>query len=137
LIAEREYLNGMDIRRNGDYGEIGKIKPIPHRKSVSRLSKGPDRPPRRPGPKPEFNAMAAAEKAAVTAVESQLCEPLRADGPPLGFEFDPLPPHAFEELAMTEVPHTAGVNREDGSENYSERTALQSQCNMDHVLTEK
>lgn len=137
LIAEHEHLFGMDICRNGGYGDVEKIKPVPHRKSASRLPKDPDRPLQRPGPKPKFNAMAAAERAAVTAVESQLCGPLRADGPPLGFEFDPLPPHAFEDLAMTEVPHTAGVYREDGSENYSERTALQSQCNMDHELTEK
>lgn len=39
--------------------------------------------------------MAKAEAAAIAAVEAQLGEPLREDGPPLGFEFDPLPPGAF------------------------------------------
>jgi len=39
--------------------------------------------------------VAKAEAAAIAAVEAQLGEPLREDGPPLGVEFDPLPPGAF------------------------------------------
>lgn len=39
--------------------------------------------------------MAKAEATAIAAVEAQLGEPLREDGPPLGVEFDPLPPGAF------------------------------------------
>lgn len=35
------------------------------------------------------------------------------------------------------VPYSAGVSREDGSENYSERTALQSKWTLDHELAEK
>jgi len=112
LIAEHEHTNGMDIPSNGGYVGAEQIKPVPNKKSAPRLPKDPDRPPRRPGPKPKFNTLAAAERAAaeraaaeraaVTAVESQLCGPVRADGPPLGFEFDPLPPRAFQELPTTE-----------------------------------
>ena len=102
LIAEHKHTNGMDVPTNGGYGEIEKMKPGPKRKSGPRLLKDPNRPPQRPGPKPKFNAMAAAERAAIAAVESQLCGPLREDGPPLGFEFDPLPPRAFTELPITE-----------------------------------
>lgn len=36
-----------------------------------------------------------AELRAIAFVEAQLGEPLRADGPILGLEFDPLPPDAF------------------------------------------
>lgn len=39
--------------------------------------------------------VAKAEAAAIAAVEAQLGEPLREVGPPLGLEFDPLPPGAF------------------------------------------
>lgn len=102
LIAEHKHTNGMDAPSNGGYGELERTKPGPKRKSGPRLPKDPNRPPQRPGPKPKFNAMAAAERAAITAVESQLCGPLRDDGPPLGFEFDPLPPRAFTELPITE-----------------------------------
>ena len=42
--------------------------------------------------------MAKAEAAAIAAVEAQLGEPLREDGPPLGVEFDPLPPGAFSTI---------------------------------------
>jgi len=35
------------------------------------------------------------------------------------------------------VPYTAGVSKEGGSENYSERTALQSKWSIDHELMEK
>ena len=38
--------------------------------------------------------------AAIAAVEAQLGEPLREDGPPLGLEFDPLPPGAFSTNGM-------------------------------------
>lgn len=97
LIAEHDHTNGMAVPV-----EVEKTKLVPKRKSASRLPKDLDRPPRRPGPKPKFNVMAASERAAIIAVESQLCGPLREDGPPLGFEFDPLPPRAFQELPMTE-----------------------------------
>ncbi|XP_024396791.1 homeobox-DDT domain protein RLT1 isoform X1 [Physcomitrium patens] len=136
LIAENEYTNGMDVASNGGYRDSEKIMPGPKRRGGPRIPKDPNRPPRRPGPKPKFNAMAAAERAAIMAVESQLCGPLREDGPPLGFEFDPLPPRAFTELPMTEVPHTAGGSRDGGSENYSERTALQSKWSKELELAE-
>lgn len=42
--------------------------------------------------------VAKAEAAAIAAVEAQLGEPLREDGPPLGVEFDPLPPGAFTSM---------------------------------------
>jgi len=102
LIAEHEYTNRMVGPCNDSYAEVGKIKASPNRKSAPRLPKDPTKPPRRPGPKPKFNAIAAAERAAVSAVESQLCGPLREDGPPLGFEFDPLPPRAFQEFLILE-----------------------------------
>lgn len=137
LIAEREHTNGMDGSNNGGYGGLERMKPGPKRKNGPRLPKDPNRIPRRPGPKPKINAMAAAERAAIAAVESQLSGPLRDDGPPLGFDFDPLPPRAFTELPMTEAPHTAGVSREGGSENFSERASMQSKWAKDLELAEK
>ncbi|XP_024384482.1 homeobox-DDT domain protein RLT1 [Physcomitrium patens] len=136
LIAEHEHTNGMDAANNGGYGELEKVKPGPKRRGGPRVPKDPNRPPRRPGPKPKFNAMAAAERQAIIAVESQLCGPLREDGPPLGFEFDPLPPRAFTELPITEVPHNAGVSRDGGSESYSERTALQNKWTKEVEITD-
>lgn len=44
---------------------------------------------------PLLSKVAKLEAAAIAAVEAQLGEPLREDGPPLGLEFDPLPPGAF------------------------------------------
>jgi hypothetical protein len=137
LIAEHEYTNRMVGPCNGSYAEVGKIKASPNRKSAPRLPKDPTKPPRRPGPKPKFNAIAAAERVAVSAVESQLCGPLREDGPPLGFEFDPLPPRAFQEFLILEAPFNAELSREGGSENYNERTAWQSKWTMEHELVEK
>ena len=51
---------------------------------------------------------AEAERAAIMAVEAQLGEPLREDGPPLGLEFDPLPPGAFSTngTSLTLSSHT-------------------------------
>ncbi|PRQ32821.1 putative transcription factor Homobox-WOX family [Rosa chinensis] len=66
------------------------------------------------------------ENAAITAVKRQLGRHFREDGPPLGVEFDPLPPGAFESPIMDPVqepsiggdaagldsPDTSGVKRQ-------------------------
>jgi len=60
----------------------------------------------RPNPEPEaFISTEANELVAIAAVEMQLCEPLREDGPPLGIEFDTLPPGAFQDFTRTKGLH--------------------------------
>lgn len=101
-----EHMNGGAVEvHNGGHQEPVKNKPGPKRKpgpKGPRVPRDPSKPPRKPGPKPKINAQAAAERAAILAVESQLCGPLQEDGPPLGFEFDPLPPGAFQEHLTSE-----------------------------------
>ncbi|CAA0805852.1 Homeodomain-like superfamily protein [Striga hermonthica] len=48
------------------------------------------------GPAGYLKVKARVENAAITAVKMQLGKHCREDGPPLGVEFDPLPPGAFE-----------------------------------------
>ncbi|KAG0573424.1 hypothetical protein KC19_VG177600 [Ceratodon purpureus] len=55
--------------------------------------------------------VAKTEAAAIAAVEAQLGEPLREDGPPLGVEFDTLPPGAFS--ANAQVPLEPGPALEE------------------------
>jgi hypothetical protein len=56
----------------------------------------------RPNPELEvFTSTEANELVAIAAVEMQLCGPLREDGPPLGIEFDTLPPGAFQDFTRT------------------------------------
>ena len=50
----------------------------------------------RSGPSGYLKVKGQVENAAITAVKRQLGRHYRADGPPLGVEFDPLPPGAFE-----------------------------------------
>jgi hypothetical protein len=101
-----EHMNGGAVEvHNGGHQEPVKNKPGPKRKpgpKGPRVPRDPSKPPRKPGPKPKINAQAAAERAAILAVESQLCGPLQEDRPPLGFEFDPLPPGAFQEHLTSE-----------------------------------
>lgn len=98
-----DHRNGLDVG-DGVHEEFVKPrpKPAPRRRNEPRIPRDPMIPPRKPGPKPKVNAQVQAEQAAILAVENQLGGPLRYDGPPLGFEFDPLPPFAFQQLAMTE-----------------------------------
>lgn len=107
VLAEEHYdeelitshRNGLDVG-NGGHEEFVKpiSKPTPRRRSGPRIPRDLCMPPR----KPKLNAQAQAEQATLIAVEHQLGGPLRDDGPPLGFDFDPLPPDAFQHLAMTE-----------------------------------
>ncbi|KAJ8446865.1 hypothetical protein Cgig2_016175 [Carnegiea gigantea] len=50
----------------------------------------------RVGPSGYLKIKGQTENAAITAVKRQLGRLYREDGPPLGIEFDPLPPRAFE-----------------------------------------
>ncbi|XP_041994497.1 uncharacterized protein LOC121744882 [Salvia splendens] len=50
----------------------------------------------RPGPSGYLKVKGRMENPAITAVKRQLGKHYREDGPPLGVEFDPLPPGAFE-----------------------------------------
>ncbi|KAH6791655.1 hypothetical protein C2S52_002132 [Perilla frutescens var. hirtella] len=50
----------------------------------------------RPGPSGYLKVKGRLENPAITAVKRQLGKHYREDGPPLGVEFDPLPPGAFE-----------------------------------------
>ncbi|KAJ7521596.1 hypothetical protein O6H91_19G060800 [Diphasiastrum complanatum] len=57
---------------------------------------------------PKLDPRVVAELAAIAAVEGQLGEPLREDGPVLGVEFDPLPPGAFD-TSIEPVRHAEPV----------------------------
>ena len=94
--------NGLDI--SGGDEELSKVKPIPilRRRPGPRAPRDPSMPPRKPGPKPKMDNQAAAERVSILAIERQLGGSLRDDGPPWGFEFDPLPPDAFQQPAWTE-----------------------------------
>lgn len=101
LIAEQ--MNGLNAQ-NGGYKENDKEKEKPKPAAKKKAApKDPSKPPKKPGPKPKqkVNALAAAELEAIQDVERQLCGPMREDGPPLAFEFDPLPPGALHELTST------------------------------------
>ncbi|KAK4407453.1 Homeobox-DDT domain protein RLT1 [Sesamum angolense] len=50
----------------------------------------------RSGPSGYLKVKGQVENSAITAVKRQLGKHYREDGPPLGIEFDPLPPGAFE-----------------------------------------
>jgi len=137
LIAEHG--NGLDI---GDGGHEEFLKPksklAPRRRIGPRIPRDPRMPTRKPGPKPKVSPQAQAEQAVIIAVENQLGGPLRNDGPPLGFEFDPLPPFAFQQLEMTEVPYVAVGSREGESES-SDRASMESKLKriQDLALMEK
>lgn len=123
--------NGLDVSGGEDEPAKPKLKPTPRRRPGPRVPRDPNMPPRKPGPKPKMDAAAAAERVAILAIERQLGGPLRDDGPPLGFEFDPLPPDAFQQPAYTEAPHSAGGYREGESEN-SDRDGRESKGNGDY-----
>ncbi|WMV55652.1 hypothetical protein MTR67_049037 [Solanum verrucosum] len=55
------------------------------------------------GPSGYLKVKGQVENAAITAVKRQLGRHYRLDGPPLGIEFDPLPPGAFESSAPNPV----------------------------------
>jgi len=52
--------------------------------------------PKRRGPSGYLKIKGQTENSAITAVKRQLGRHYREDGPPLGIDFDPLPPGAFE-----------------------------------------
>ncbi|MCD9559102.1 hypothetical protein HAX54_016835 [Datura stramonium] len=64
----------------------------------------------RTGPSGYLKVKGQVENASITAVKRQLGSLYRQDGPPLGVEFDPLPPGAFESSVQTPVddPEYAG-----------------------------
>jgi hypothetical protein len=99
-----ESINGMD-RSNAKFEKIQKPKPAIARKEIApQLKHAGEKqlPCWRPNLELEVNiannAEAAHELAAIAAVEMQLRGPMQDDGPPLGFEFDSLPPDAFQEF---------------------------------------
>ncbi|XP_055833808.1 homeobox-DDT domain protein RLT1-like isoform X2 [Solanum dulcamara] len=55
------------------------------------------------GPSGYLKVKGQVENAAITAVKRQLGRHYRLDGPPLGIDFDPLPPGAFESSAPNPV----------------------------------
>ncbi|PIN17407.1 Transcription factor HEX [Handroanthus impetiginosus] len=65
----------------------------------------------RSGPSGYLKVKGRVENAAITAVKRQLGKDYREDGPPLGVEFDPLPPGAFEYSMQDSVDETC-YNRE-------------------------
>ncbi|KAI3450028.1 hypothetical protein Pfo_006693 [Paulownia fortunei] len=60
----------------------------------------------RPGPSGYLKVKGQVENTAITAVKRQLGKHYREDGPPLGVEFDPLPPGAFESAMQNPVDET-------------------------------
>ncbi|KAL3828231.1 hypothetical protein ACJIZ3_017033 [Penstemon smallii] len=60
----------------------------------------------RPGPSGYLKVKGQVENSAITAVKRQLGKHYREDGPPLGVEFDPLPPGAFENSTQDPVDET-------------------------------
>ncbi|XP_009603793.1 uncharacterized protein LOC107798231 [Nicotiana tabacum] len=64
----------------------------------------------RTGPSGYLKVKGQVENAAITAVKRQLGSLYRQDGPPLGVEFDPLPPGAFESSVqnLVDKPEYAG-----------------------------
>ncbi|KAI3461155.1 hypothetical protein Pfo_017818 [Paulownia fortunei] len=60
----------------------------------------------RSGPSGYLKVKGQVENAAITAVKRQLGTHYREDGPPLGVEFDPLPPGAFESSTQDPVEET-------------------------------
>jgi len=114
-----ESINGMD-RSNAKLEKIQKPKPAIARKEIApQLKQAGEKqlPFWRSNLEPEVNitnsAKAAHELAAIAAVEMQLRGPMQDDGPPLGFEFDSLPPDAFQEFTGRQ----GGIYSADRSEN--------------------
>ncbi|KAL0389303.1 UNVERIFIED_CONTAM: Homeobox-DDT domain protein RLT1 [Sesamum calycinum] len=60
----------------------------------------------RSGPSGYLKVKGQVENSAITAVKRQLGKHYREDGPPLGIEFDPLPPGAFESSMQDPVDET-------------------------------
>ncbi|XP_020550716.1 uncharacterized protein LOC105163662 isoform X2 [Sesamum indicum] len=60
----------------------------------------------RSGPSGYLKVKGLVENSAITAVKRQLGKHYQEDGPPLGIEFDPLPPGAFESLMQDPVDET-------------------------------
>ncbi|KAK4441416.1 hypothetical protein Salat_0476500 [Sesamum alatum] len=60
----------------------------------------------RSGPSGYLKVKGQVENAAITAVKRQLGKHYREDGPPLGVEFDALPPGAFESSMQDQVQET-------------------------------
>lgn len=88
------------------------------------------------------------ENAAITAVKRQLGRHYREDGPPLGVEFDPLPPGAFEspmdpvhepsiggDAAVLHSPDTSGVKRQSSPSSRYE--AYNSKLSSQYMQQEK
>lgn len=65
--------------------------------------------PKRRGPSGYLKIKGQAENSAITAVKRQLGQHYREDGPPLGIDFDPLPPGAFESPSKNAINDGYGV----------------------------
>ncbi|CAA0822980.1 Homeodomain-like superfamily protein [Striga hermonthica] len=72
---------------------------VTSRYQVPKFHTGAEHEKARPGPAGYLKVKGRAENGAITAVKRQLGKHYREDGPPLGVEFDPLPPGAFESAA--------------------------------------
>ncbi|XP_021843316.2 homeobox-DDT domain protein RLT1 isoform X1 [Spinacia oleracea] len=70
---------------------------------------------RRAGPSGYLKIKGQTENVAVTAVKRQLGRQYQDDGPPLGIEFDPLPPGAFESPCKNVNTDAYGVSEHVGS----------------------
>uniref|UniRef100_A0A803L3U3 Homeobox domain-containing protein n=1 Tax=Chenopodium quinoa TaxID=63459 RepID=A0A803L3U3_CHEQI len=73
---------------------------------------------RRVGPSGYLKIKGQTENAAVTAVKRQLGRQYQEDGPPLGIEFDPLPPGAFESPSKNANSDAYGVSVPVGSSSF-------------------
>ncbi|CAI9102224.1 OLC1v1000460C1 [Oldenlandia corymbosa var. corymbosa] len=76
----------------------------------------------RTGPSGYLKVKCQVENAAITAVKRQLGRHYRADGPPLGVEFDPLPPCAFE--SPIAEPHNGSYYAEESALAYSPEVVM-------------
>lgn len=121
-----QHNNNMDVDDDTSSGSSSPIKDKFRPQNVDRLGTLTSTYPThsdvksvkgRTGPSGFLKVKGQVENAAITAVKRQLGRHYREDGPPLGIEFEELPPGAFENLV------TDPVNQ---SYYYSDRTALQS-----------
>ncbi|CAA3022484.1 homeobox-DDT domain RLT1-like isoform X1 [Olea europaea subsp. europaea] len=98
-------LRNMSSHHNGDFFDVASSKYLtPKFPMDSKDVKV------RHGPSGYLKVKGQAENAAIIAVKKQLGSHYRVDGPPLGIEFDPLPPGAFEssEQEPDNEPYCAG-----------------------------
>ncbi|CAA2989852.1 homeobox-DDT domain RLT1-like isoform X1 [Olea europaea subsp. europaea] len=98
-------LRNMSSHHNGDFFDVASSKYLTPKFPMDTKDVKV-----RPGPSGYLKVKGRAENAAIIAVKKQLGSHYRVDGPPLGIEFDPLPPGAFEssEQEPDNEPYCAG-----------------------------